>query len=131
MRTRQPDCSPLYLKILFACIACPIMVWPILLRLYFELIELRARLVPVLAPFAKHSPSQITTLVVPQASAYGKDHRRALKCGTQALRHMLTSPPRALSRRCSGKLHLSEVVGSHARAQACTVIEGALEIWTV
>ena len=59
MRTRQPDCSPLYLKILFACIACPIMVWPILLRLYFELIELRARLVPVLAPFAKHSPNRI------------------------------------------------------------------------
>ena len=59
MRTRPPGRSPLYLKILFACTAHPIIVWTILLPLYFELIELRAGLAPVLAPFAKHSPNQI------------------------------------------------------------------------
>ena len=56
MRTRQPVRSPLYLEVLFACTAHPIIAWTILLLLYFEL---RAGLAPMLAPFAKYSPNQI------------------------------------------------------------------------
>ena len=66
MRTRQPGCAPFYPKIQFACTDHPITVWAgaILLRLYCELIGLRAVLAPVLAPFATHSPNQIPALDV-------------------------------------------------------------------
>ena len=57
MRIRQPSASPLYPKIRFAFTDHPITVWAgaILLRLYFELIGLRAALTPVLTPFTKTS----------------------------------------------------------------------------
>lgn len=51
----------------------PTIVWigAILLRLYFELIGLGAKLTPVLAPFAKRSPNQITALDALRAWFYG------------------------------------------------------------
>lgn len=66
MRGRHPPASPLYPKIRFAFTDHPITVWAgaILLRLYFELMGLRAALVPLLAPFAKTSPNQIPAVDV-------------------------------------------------------------------
>lgn len=73
MRPCRPVGSPLYPKIRFAFTNHPITVWAgaILLRLYFELIGLRAVLGPVLAPFAKHSPNQIPAVDVLLAWFYG------------------------------------------------------------
>lgn len=61
MRARQVSTSPLYPKIGFAFTDHPITVWAgaILLRLYFELIGLRAALAPLLTPFTKTSNNQI------------------------------------------------------------------------
>lgn len=61
MRGPRPPASPLYPKIRFAFTDHPITVWAggILLRLYFELIGVRAGVAPLLAPFAKRSNNQI------------------------------------------------------------------------
>ena len=66
MRTRPAPPSPLYPKIRFAFTDHPITVWAgaILLRLYFELIGLRATLTPVLTPFTKTSNNQIPPMDV-------------------------------------------------------------------
>ncbi len=66
MRGCHRPASPLYPKIRFAFTDHPITVWAgaILLRLYFELISLRAALVPLLAPFAKTSNNQIASVDV-------------------------------------------------------------------
>ena len=66
MRARQVSTSPLYPKIGFACTDHPITVWAgaILLRLYFEVIGLRAALAPVLTPFTKTSNHQIPAVDV-------------------------------------------------------------------
>jgi hypothetical protein len=55
MRPRHPVASPLSPKLRFAFTDHPITVWAgaLLLRLYGELIGLRAALVPLLTPFAK------------------------------------------------------------------------------
>ena len=52
MRTRPAPASPLYPKLRFAFTDHPITVWAgaILLRLYFELIGLRAALMPSSSP---------------------------------------------------------------------------------
>jgi hypothetical protein len=65
--------SPLYPRICFAFTDHPITVWAgaILLRLYFELIGLRAVLGPLLAPIAKSSPHQIPVVDVLLAWFYG------------------------------------------------------------
>jgi hypothetical protein len=65
--------SPLYPKIRFAFTDHPITVWAgaILLRLYFELIGLRAALAPLLVPFAKTSHNQIPAVNVLLAWWYG------------------------------------------------------------
>lgn len=66
MRARPVVASPLYPKIRFAFTDHPITVWAgaILLRLYFELIGLRAALAPLLVPFAKMSNHQIPAVDV-------------------------------------------------------------------
>lgn len=66
MRPRQPPTSPLYPKIRFAFTDHPITVWAgaILLRLYFELMGVRAGVAPLLAPFAKRSNNQIPAVDV-------------------------------------------------------------------
>lgn len=73
MRARPAPASPLYPKIRFAFTDHPITVWAgaILLRLYFELIGLRAALVPLLTPFAKTSNNQIPAVDVLLAWWYG------------------------------------------------------------
>lgn len=73
MRTRRPVASPLYPKISFACTEHPITVWAgaILLRLYVELIGLRAALAPLLVSFAKTSNNQIPAVDVLLAWWYG------------------------------------------------------------
>ena len=73
MRTRRPAASPLYPKIRFAFTDHPITVWAgaILLRLYVELIGLRADLPPLLASFAKTSNNQIPAVDVLLAWWYG------------------------------------------------------------
>jgi hypothetical protein len=65
--------SPLYPKIRFAFTDHPITVWAgaILLRLYFELIGLRAVLQRTLLPLAKRSNNQIPTSDVLLAWFYG------------------------------------------------------------
>lgn len=70
MHIRQPL---LYPKIRFAFTDHPITVWAgtILLRLYFELIGVRAALVPLLAPFTKTSNNQIPAVDVLLAWWYG------------------------------------------------------------
>ena len=66
MRPRPAPASPRYPKIRFAFTDHPITVWAgaILLRLYFELIGLRAALGPLLTPFAKTSNNQIPAVDV-------------------------------------------------------------------
>lgn len=66
MRTRPAPPSPLYPKIRFAFTDHPITVWAgaIFLRLYVELIGLRATLTPVLTPFTKTSNNQIPPMDV-------------------------------------------------------------------
>jgi hypothetical protein len=73
MRTRQVSTSPLYPKIGFAFTDHPITVWAgaLLLRLYFELIGLRAALTPLLRPFTKTSNNQIPAVDVLLAWWYG------------------------------------------------------------
>lgn len=73
MCTRSVTPSPLYPKIRFAFTDHPITVWAgaILLRLYFELIGVRAALGPILTPFAKRSPNQIPPVDVLLAWFYG------------------------------------------------------------
>lgn len=73
MRPRRPAASPLYPKIRFAFTDHPITVWAgaILLRLYVELIGVRAALAPLLAPFAKTSNNQIAAVDVLLAWWYG------------------------------------------------------------
>ncbi|MDI3464381.1 MAG: hypothetical protein OJF50_003202 [Nitrospira sp.] len=69
MRARQALASPLSPKICFAFTDPPITVWAgaILLRLYFELMGLRAARAPLLVPFAKMSNNQIPAVDVPLA----------------------------------------------------------------
>ncbi len=73
MRTRPAPASPLYPKLRFAFTDHPITVWAgaILLRLYFELIGLRAALVPLLVSFTKTSNNQIPAVDVLLAWWYG------------------------------------------------------------
>lgn len=73
MRVRRLPASPLYPKIRFAFTDHPITVWAgaILLRLYFELLGLRAALIPLLGPFAKTSNNQIPAVDVLLAWWYG------------------------------------------------------------
>jgi len=84
MRIRQPSASPLYPKIRFAFTDHPITVWAgaILLRLYFELIGLRAALTPVLTPFTKTSNNQIPAVDVLLAWWYG------LALGAERFEHL-------------------------------------------
>jgi hypothetical protein len=65
--------SPLYPKIRFVFTDHPITIWAgaLLLRLYFELIGLRAVLQPLLAPLAKRSNNQIPVTDVLLAWFYG------------------------------------------------------------
>jgi hypothetical protein len=73
MRIRPAPASPLYPKLRFAFTDHPITVWAgaILLRLYFELIGLRAAVAPLLVLFAKTSNNQIPTVDVLLAWWYG------------------------------------------------------------
>ena len=73
MRARPVPPSPLYPKIRFAFTDHPITVWAgaIVLRLYFELLGLRAALGPLLTPFAKASNNQIPAVDVLLAWWYG------------------------------------------------------------
>ena len=73
MCIRQPLASPLYPKIRFAFTDHPITVWAgaILLRLYCELMGLRAAVSLLLAPFAKTSNNQIPAVDVLLAWWYG------------------------------------------------------------
>ena len=73
MRTRPAPASPLYPKLRFAFTDHPITVWAgaVLLRLYFELIGLRAALVPLLVSFTKTSNNQIPAVDVLLAWWYG------------------------------------------------------------
>ena len=84
MRPRQALTSPLYPKIRFTCTDHPITVWAgaILLRLYFELIGLRATLTPWLVPFTKTSNNQIPAVDVLLAWWYG------LALGAERFEHM-------------------------------------------
>jgi len=84
MRTRPAPSSPLYPKIRFAFTDHPITVWAgaILLRLYFELIGLRATLTPVLTPFTKTSNNQIPPMDVLLAWWYG------LALGAERFEHL-------------------------------------------
>ena len=84
MRARQALTSPLYPKIRFAFTDHPITVWAgaILLRLYFELIGLRAALAPLLVPFAKTSNNQIPAVDVLLAWWYG------LALGAERFEHL-------------------------------------------
>ena len=69
----SPSGSPLYPKMRFAFTDHSITVWAgaILLRLYFELIGLRAALTPLLTPFTKTSNNQIPAVDVLLAWWYG------------------------------------------------------------
>ncbi len=84
MRRRRDQASPLYPKLRFAFTDHPITVWAgaILLRLYFELIGLRAALVPLLVPFAKTSNNQIPAVDVVLAWWYG------LALGAERFEHL-------------------------------------------
>lgn len=84
LRVRPAPVSPLYPKIRFAFTDHPITVWvgAILLRLYFEVIGLRASLVPLLVPFAKTSNNQIPPVDVRLAWWYG------LALGAERFAHM-------------------------------------------
>ena len=73
MKRSTTTASPLYPKIRFAFTDHPITIWAgaILLRLYFELIGLRAGLQTTLAPFAKRSNNQIPAPDVLLAGSMG------------------------------------------------------------
>ncbi len=84
MRARSALASPLYPKIRFTFTDHPITVWveAILLRLHFELMGLRATLVPLLVPFAKTPNNQIPAVDVLLAWWYG------LALGAERFEHM-------------------------------------------
>lgn len=84
MRGPRLPASPLYPKIRFAFTDHPITVWAgaILLRLYFELIGLRAVLTPALTPFRKTSNNQIPAVEVLLAWWYG------LALGAERFEHL-------------------------------------------
>ncbi len=84
MRVRPAPASPLYPKLRFAFTDHPITVWAgvILLRLYFELLGLRAALLPLLEPFAKTSNNQIPAVDVLLAWWYG------LALGAERFEHL-------------------------------------------
>ena len=84
MRVRPAPASPLYPKLRFAFTDHPITVWAgvILLRLYFELLGLRAALIPLLGPFAKTSNNQIPAVDVLLAWWYG------LALGAERFEHL-------------------------------------------
>ena len=84
MRVRPAPASPLYPKLRFAFTDHPITVWAgaILLRLYFELLGLRAILVPILTPFRKTSNNQIPAVDVLLAWWYG------LALGAERFEHL-------------------------------------------
>lgn len=84
MRARQVSTSPLYPKIGFAFTDHPITVWAgaILLRLYFEVIGLRAALAPLLTPFTKTSNNQIPAVDVLLAWWFG------LALGAERFEHL-------------------------------------------
>jgi hypothetical protein len=73
MNKARRERSPLYPKILFGFTSHPITVWAgvILLRLYFEWMGLRQELGKVLAPFAKRSNNQISSVDVMLSWFYG------------------------------------------------------------
>jgi Transposase DDE domain group 1 len=73
MNKARRERSPLYPKILFGFTSHPITVWAgvILLRLYFEWMGLRSELGKVLAPFAKRSNNQISSVDVMLSWFYG------------------------------------------------------------
>jgi hypothetical protein len=84
MRARQVSTSPLYPQIGFAFTDHPITVWAgaILLRLYFEVIGLRAALAPLLTAFTKTSNNQIPAVDVLLAWWYG------LALGAERFEHL-------------------------------------------
>ncbi|MGQ0555791.1 MAG: hypothetical protein ACT4PN_07615 [Nitrospiraceae bacterium] len=84
MRTRPAPASPLYPKLRFPFTDHPITVWAvaILLRLYFELIGLRAALMPLLVSFTKTSNNQIAAVDVLLAWWYG------LALGAERFEHL-------------------------------------------
>jgi len=84
MRPRQPPTSPRYPTIRFAFTDHPSTGWTgaILLRLYFELIGLRAMLAPWLVPFTKTSNNQIPAVDLLLAWWYG------LALGAERFGHM-------------------------------------------
>jgi DDE family transposase len=73
MKTARRERSPLYWKILFGFTEHPITVWAgvILLRLYFEWINLRKELNEALEGFAKRSNNQISSVDVMLSWYYG------------------------------------------------------------
>ena len=87
MRTRPAPASPLYPKLRFAFTDHPITVWAgaILLRLYFELIGLRAALMPLLVSFTKTSNNQIAAVDVLLAWWYG------LALGAERFEHLVST----------------------------------------
>ncbi len=84
MRVRPAPGSLLYPQIRFALTDHPITVWAgaTLLRLYFELIGLRAALAPLLSAFAKTSNNQIPAVDVLLAWWYG------LALGAERFEHL-------------------------------------------
>jgi len=84
MRVRPAPASPLYPKLRVALTDHPITVWAgvILLRLYFELLGLRAAFIPLLGPFAKTSNNQIPAVDVLLAWWYG------LALGAERFEHL-------------------------------------------
>jgi hypothetical protein len=83
MKRHGVDRSPLYRKILFGFTEHPITVWAgvILLRVYFEWINVRQELGEALASFAKRSNNQITSVDVMLGWFYG------LALGTERFEH--------------------------------------------
>ncbi|GKS63710.1 hypothetical protein YTPLAS72_10140 [Nitrospira sp.] len=84
MRVRPTPASPFYPQLRVAFTDHPITVWAgvILLRLYFELLGLRAALIPLLEPFAKTSNNQIPAVDVLLAWWYG------LALGAERFEHL-------------------------------------------
>ena len=98
MRTRRPVASPLYPKISFACTEHPITVWAgaILLRLYVELIGLRAALAPLgdyvstigmdrpLADYGKEEVLRLVEVVVDAYQAHMLDEHERMAAKERA-----------------------------------------------
>jgi hypothetical protein len=85
MGPAAPDAAPLYAKVHFGFTDHPITVWAgvILLRLYFELVGLRAQLTAVLGGFGKRSNNQIpaTRFVSRRRCAFSGPKERYLPDG--------------------------------------------------